>query len=295
VTTTTPASFGTVAPVVGQAGRGVGYGKYLTLQTVGPGTAGQRREATMAIASVGTDTFVASPNSGNPSSGDSGGPFFVDGAIIGTVSAPPVGPITSPITNETYARLDVVYAWVNQQIATWQTTLPVTLPQIVISNGYFALSSGATNVAIGQIDTGVGWAKPASVTVTIDPTSLPSGITMSFTETIGYIPPVQGVAGGFEVSAAASVAPGTQATARVIVSDGVTSVTVTVEILVTDEPCVPQSCGNQCGVVANGCSGTMTCGCGTNETCESGECVAHGITCKAPLHNCGGYCARVCG
>lgn len=49
------------------------------------------------------------------------------------------------------------------------------------------------------------------------------------------------------------------------------------QLTANDCACVPKTCsqaGAQCGSVSNGCGGTINCGsCGSNETCESNQCV----------------------
>jgi hypothetical protein len=295
VTTTTPFELGPPTPVVGGTGNVVGYGSYVTPSSALE--AGQRRKAAMSILSVAPDQFTAQPASGsslsgNPDPGDSGGPFLgAFGHLIGVVSSE----VSSggPVHNENFARLDVAAAWIQNQIAAWpQTTLgPSLLAQL--SSGYFTVGSGQSSAIVASAS--VNWANPAAVTFSIDPSTVPAGVTMKFVETIGYGPPVQGVAGAIEATAAASVPPGTQSTVQVLASDGVTTIAQTVELLVTPSPpCVPASCSaTACGTFSDGCGGTLSCSCGVGSTCQSGVCKG-GVTCRPPLHNCGGFCARVC-
>jgi hypothetical protein len=57
----------------------------------------------------------------------------------------------------------------------------------------------------------------------------------------------------------------------------------------TGSCCSPVSCGNSCGTVSNGCGGMMSCGCGMNQVCYSGQCCTpNGNPCSPNCYdNCG--------
>jgi hypothetical protein len=69
---------------------------------------------------------------------------------------------------------------------------------------------------------------------------------------------------------------------RVNATDEVSSFSTTFEVVVGGV-CVPNTTCNakQCGWMSDGCGGSVDCG-----TCSAG--------CRAPLRDCGGYCARIC-
>jgi hypothetical protein len=131
-------------------------------------------------------------------------------------------------------------------------------------------------------DSATGWPNPAAVTMSIS--NLPPGVTATWVQSQGYIPPVSGIKGAFQLTASSSAQVGAQRTVVVTGTSGSVSYSTTFELSV-EGTCVPATCAKgQCGTIQTGCSSTLYCG-----ACSTG-----GLTCTGGTHNCGGYCARIC-
>jgi hypothetical protein len=155
----------------------------------------------------------------------------------------------------------------------------------------FSMFAGRLEIAQGQANVGLdveatvsGWPNPGNVAFTA--TGLPDGVTAKYTQTGNYVPPVQGVHGAFEFSAAAN-AQLEQRTVVITGTSGSVSFTRTLEVTVvpaTDAGSGSSSGGDSCG------------GCPRGTVCQNGLCVNPNVPqCPKGTHDCGdGTCAKVC-
>jgi hypothetical protein len=155
------------------------------------------------------------------------------------------------------------------------------------------IAPGQTNVYL-EVDAGVDWPNPGQVSISIQ--GLPAGVTATWTQTSGYIPPDQGIAGAFQFIASVNAQPSTTEI-TVVGQSGSTTQSVRLQ-LVVGGVCVPATCSDQCGAVANNCSGTLECGgCSTGAFCNASHICqeVNAPKCPSGTHSCGnGICAKIC-
>lgn len=109
-----------VAPVLRSASLvAVGFGCY-TVPESGAQTWGTRRSAISTFRALGSVELATRPATGIATSGDSGGPLFFNGMIIGTVRGGlPVAGNSCGRSEEYYVRIDRVRDWIQTRLAAW--------------------------------------------------------------------------------------------------------------------------------------------------------------------------------
>ena len=152
------------------------------------------------------------------------------------------------------------------------------------------LAPGQTDVYLEAEASPTGWPDPNSIQVSF--IGLPQGITATWVQNQGFIPPAAGVTGAAIFSASPSVKD-QQAVVTVRASSGNVSFPATLDLTIAGV-CHPITCAGLCGSVPDGCSGSLSCpGCPKGMHCEPNHTCGSPNKCPKGTHDCGnGVCTR---